>query len=301
MKFLTIGNITKDLLRTKEKEEYTFGGTSYCGITAAKLGCKSIILSRGNDELSEWLKYLNSEGAEVILQQDKNVAYFVNDYRSGERKQFLLNNTEKIEFDIGDVGDIGDIGEKFDVIHVNPMFREVNLDLFKKIRKQCNILSLDIQGLVRDVKGKQVVGRFWEEREKFLPFVDLLKIGKNEIVFISKLSKLRDYKKNCEELSSLGAKIIEITCGIEGSWVYDDKLYNIQSFRTKTVDETGAGDVYATSFAIKYFETKDVLESAMFASAAASFVVEDFGTKNIATRSDVEKRAKILRESEKLF
>jgi sugar/nucleoside kinase (ribokinase family) len=285
MEFLVIGNIPKDLCKTKDKEEFSFGGTSYCGIVAAYLEAKSKILTRGNAELSDWIKSLKEKNVEVILQNDKNITYFVNDYSGGgEREQLLLGYTKKIDFNIDG---------KFDIIHVNPMFREIDLNLVKKARKRCEFLSIDVQGTVRDIKDKHVIGRFWSEREEFLPFVDFLKVGKQEINLISKLG---NHKKICEELHSLGAKIIAITFGNKGSLVYDGRFYELPIFKTKTIDETGAGDVYATAFLIRYFETKDTLDSALFATAAASFVVEDFGPRSIAKRKDVEKRYEILKQ-----
>jgi len=160
MEFLVIGNITKDLIRTKDREEYSFGGASYPGITAKQLGYKTRVLSRGNDQLSEWIEQLNIMGIEVLLQPDENVTYFVNDYTSGERKQLLYAHTKKIDFKID---------EKIDIIHVSPVFQEVDSELIKKAKKQCDFLSLDVQGLVRDVKDLHVIGRFWEDKEEYLP------------------------------------------------------------------------------------------------------------------------------------
>ncbi|MCX6821635.1 MAG: carbohydrate kinase, partial [Candidatus Aenigmarchaeota archaeon] len=63
MKFLVIGNITKDIIRTKNEEKYALGGNaSYSSIAAVKLGCKTHVLSRGNDEIIEWIKNLKSQG-----------------------------------------------------------------------------------------------------------------------------------------------------------------------------------------------------------------------------------------------
>ena len=59
MKFLVIGNITKDTIRTKREEIVTFGGVaSYASINANKLGCDTYVLSRGNYELNDWIKNL---------------------------------------------------------------------------------------------------------------------------------------------------------------------------------------------------------------------------------------------------
>jgi len=137
------------------------------------------------------------------------------------------------------------------------------------------------------------VKKFWEDREEFLKHVDLLKVGRDEI---SSISKERDYEKVCEEVRSLGVKVVELTLGENGSIIAGEEIHRIPAYKTTLVDKTGSGDVFATAFAIRYFETKNELESGLFASAAASFVVEDFGTKNIAERKRVMKRFKELKE-----
>lgn len=284
MNFLVVGNITKDLIRTRDKEEYSFGGTSYSGITAAQLGYQSRILSRGNNELSEWIKHLHDMGIVVSLQPDRNVTLFVNDYTAGERRQSILGYTQKIDFTVED---------KTDVIHIDPKFQEVGPELVRKAREKCDVLSLDVQGLVRDTKDSHVIGKFWSDREQVLPLVDVLKVGKPET---SLVSRLRDYKKICEELHAMGARIIALTFGNNGSLVYDGEFYELPIFKTKTVDKTGAGDTYGTSLALRYYETGNVLDSALFATAAASFVVEDFGPRKIARRQDVNARYEILKK-----
>ena len=283
MKFLVIGNITKDIIRTKNEERYAFGGNaSYSSITAARLGCETHVLSRGNDKLIEWVKTLKSHKINVELQESEDVTCFVNDYRKGERKQSVLSDAGKIEYK--------SFG-KFDVIFLGPVFNEITLECLKKARKDCNILSLDVQGFVRTLKDKEVVKKFWNDREEFLKYVDLLKIGRDEM---SSVSKESDYEKVCEELRSLGVKVVELTLGENGSIIAGEEIHRIPIYKTILVDKTGSGDVFATAFAIRYFETKNELESGLFASAAASFVVEDFGTKNIAERERVIKRFKEL-------
>jgi sugar/nucleoside kinase (ribokinase family) len=284
MKFLVIGNITKDIIRTKKEEIHAFGGNaSYSSITAIKLGCNTNVLSKGNDELSEWINVLKNHGIDVELQKSDSITCFVNDYREGERKQFVLSDAGKIDYK--------SFG-KVDVIFLGPVFNEITLECLKKARKDCKILSLDAQGFVRTLKNGEVVKKFWRDREEFLKYVDLLKIGKDEI---SSVSKESDYEKVCEELRSLGVKVVELTLGENGSIIVGEEIHRIPAYKTTLVDKTGSGDVFATAFAIRYFETKNELESGLFASAAASFVVEDFGTKNIVGKERVEERFKFLK------
>jgi sugar/nucleoside kinase (ribokinase family) len=281
-KFLVVGNITKDIIKTKSGEEETYGGNTYSGIAAKALGWESTILSRGNEELHEWIIELEDLGVRVFLQPDESVTRFCNDYTTGERIQKLSGKTEKIVFNLD---------EKFDIIHINPLFKEVDLELVKKTRKKCKLLSLDAQGVVREVEKGVVGGEFWEDREKWLKYIDILKIGEAEIKFVSHEKNPEDI---CKDLKSLGPKVVTVTYGKKGSVVLRKNFYNIPVLAVKEVDPTGAGDVYATAFAIKYFETKDEREAGFFGAATASFVVEDFGAKNIQPRENVEERFKQL-------
>ncbi|MFH0711471.1 MAG: PfkB family carbohydrate kinase [Candidatus Aenigmatarchaeota archaeon] len=281
-KFLTVGNITKDVIKTKLEEQTSYGGNSYCGIAAKELGWESTILSRGNEELSEWVIELEDLGVRVFLQQDESVTFFCHDYTSGERVETLLGNTEKIIFDVD---------EKFDIIHINPLFKEADVDLVKKARKKCKLLSMDVQGLVRDVENKKVVRKFLDDSKNWFKSVDILHVGQQELKFVSEEKSPEDI---CKDLKSLGAKIVVLTFGKEGSIISGKNFYKIPALAVKEVDPTGAGDVYSTAFAIKYFETKDEREAGFFGAATASFVVEDFGARNIQPREKIEERLKQL-------
>jgi 1D-myo-inositol 3-kinase len=56
------------------------------------------------------------------------------------------------------------------------------------------------------------------------------------------------------------------------------------------VDPTGAGDVFAACFLVRYHETGDPLEAAAFAACAASCAVEGIGTSTLGDRAEVERR-----------
>ena len=286
MKFLVIGNITKDIIRTKNEKRYDFGGNaSYGSITATKLECETHVLSRGNEELAELINTLKSHGIDVELQRSEDITCFVNDYTESERKQSVMSDAGKIDYkSFGNV----------DIISLGPVFNEITLECLEKARNDCKILSLDAQGFVRSLKGKEVMKRFWDEREEFLKYVDLLKVGRDEI---SSVSKEKDHEKVCEELRSLGVKIVELTLGENGSIIAGEEIHRIPAYKTTLIDKTGSGDVFATAFAIKYFESKNELESGFFASAAASFVVEDYGMKNIQSREKIEERFHLLKKT----
>ena len=55
-------------------------------------------------------------------------------------------------------------------------------------------------------------------------------------------------------------------------------------------DPTGAGDVFAAAFLVRYQETGDPLEAAAFGACAASCAVEGIGTTTLGDRAEVERR-----------
>jgi sugar/nucleoside kinase (ribokinase family) len=72
--------------------------------------------------------------------------------------------------------------------------------------------------------------------------------------------------------------------GLRGRWRH------IEAFPAHPVDLTGAGDVFAAGFLIRFHETGDPWEAARFASCAASIAVEGIGIEGIPDRRQVEER-----------
>jgi 1D-myo-inositol 3-kinase len=86
-------------------------------------------------------------------------------------------------------------------------------------------------------------------------------------------------------------RLLVQTLGVEGAIVYyEGKSQRIPAYQAIEVDPTGAGDVFATGFFIRYHETHDPVIAAQFANCVASFVVEGVGTSTIPMRSQVEER-----------
>lgn len=85
--------------------------------------------------------------------------------------------------------------------------------------------------------------------------------------------------------------VVVVTQYRRGTRVYvDGRWLHIEAFPTQEVDPTGAGDVFAVSFLVRYHETGDAAESARFASAAAACSVAAPGIEGIAARRQIEAR-----------
>jgi 1D-myo-inositol 3-kinase len=284
-KFLAVGNIDRSKNITKFGDEIVYGGGTYSAVAARKLGYSSAVLTKGNETLHAWIRKLEEMGIDVFLENDTSTLEVINDRTSGGWVQRILSITGKISFDIV---------ERYDIIHVNPLFKEVDQRLLRQARKKCGLLSLDIQGLLRNEKNGVMYLKKLENRKEWLEGIDIIHVSDAEGGFVSEKSNPQDI---CEDLKSLGPKIILYTMGPAGSFVMGREFNKIPAFEVKEIDPTGAGDIYSVTFDIIYSETKDEKAAGFFASAAASFRVEDFGYKNIQPREEVEKRFKQLTDS----
>jgi sugar/nucleoside kinase (ribokinase family) len=132
----------------------------------------------------------------------------------------------------------------------------------------------------------------WLEKEKYLKYVDILKLNANELYYLTGKSTLN----SAMELLRLGPKIVTLTMGDKGSYIFYDKKYmKVPVYKTKVVDKSGVGDVYMAAFALKYAESRDLVDAAYFAAAAASFIVEKIGLE-MPTLNKITRRYKTLRE-----
>jgi sugar/nucleoside kinase (ribokinase family) len=84
--------------------------------------------------------------------------------------------------------------------------------------------------------------------------------------------------------------VVVLTRGDRGCTVWDASgRHDVSGVAVEVRDPTGAGDVFAVSFLIRYAETRDVLQAGSFAAAAAALSVGGEGVNGLGTRNDVEK------------
>jgi 1D-myo-inositol 3-kinase len=85
--------------------------------------------------------------------------------------------------------------------------------------------------------------------------------------------------------------MIAVTSGWRGlSLITRAGSEQIPGFPRTEVDPTGAGDVFATAFLIRYQETGDPSAAAVFACCAASCVVEGVATTTLGDRAEIMRR-----------
>ncbi len=90
-----------------------------------------------------------------------------------------------------------------------------------------------------------------------------------------------------------------LTAGAAGALLYvNGERYEVQPRRTREVDATGAGDVFAATFVIRYHFGGDPWEAAAAASCAASLSVEAEGWNAVPERAALDAALARYRDSD---
>ena len=97
--------------------------------------------------------------------------------------------------------------------------------------------------------------------------------------------------------------LVALTRGWRGlTLLTRDTRQDVPGLPRPEVDPTGAGDVFAAAFLIRYHETGQPLEAAAFAACAASCVVEGPGLSALGDRGEIDRRmvqhARLVEEGE---
>lgn len=114
---------------------------------------------------------------------------------------------------------------------------------------------------------------------------DIVKVSEEEIEL---LTGYTDVRKAAESITEYGAKIVLITLGEKGSFVYlqDQQEAYVSGYSSKVVDTTGAGDSFMGGFLYKICESgkrieeyslQEMIECVRFGNAMASLCVEREG------------------------
>ncbi len=289
MKIVVVGNLAKRTeIKGRKKTTILAGGSYFAAVQAARLGHDVTLISKMSSKFpKEWIKKIESEGIKLIKQPAwEDTAYDVTYHKDGTK-------TAVVHSDAGPIMGVPKL--ECDVAIISSYIGHIGINVLKTLKTEENILALDSQGFT---KYKNPAGELsyvpWLEKEEYLRCTDILKLNAAELYYLTGKTTLN----SASELLKLGPRVVTLTLGTKGSYVFYDKKYmKVPVFEPKKfVDKAGVGDAYTAAFAIKYKETENVTESAYFAAAAASYCVEKIGEEGIGTLKKVNKRFKTLKE-----
>lgn len=282
--FLAVGNLTRDTT----PDGFRLGGTvSFAAVTAQRLGRRPAILTRasldglepraaetpGGLMLTTGLPDTPLAGIPIRVMPSPVTTTFTNVYGPEGRTQYVTAVAEPVtpdglpaEWANPQIVLLGAIARELPP-HWAAMF-------------PTSLFGIAPQGLMRKWGADGLVrhGR-WEDADLFLRRADAIFLSREDVGgddrYIAELAER--------------ARMLVVTDGYHGATVYlQGKATAIPPRRAAEVDPTGAGDVFATSFLVRYAETGDPFLAARFANIVASMSVEAVGMKQIPHRAQVE-------------
>ena len=269
MDFLTIGNITKDLI----PGGYTVGGTvTYASVAAMRLGRKPGVLTRMDSDLALPDVYRHIQ---LHALPSAHTLTFENVYTPDGRVQ-------TIHAFGGAIGpeDVPQalVATAPSIVLLGPLAGELDPGV-------ADLFPSSLRGVV-----PQGWMRRWDKRGRVshapvacdadvLRYADVLVVSTEDV----------NHDVGLAQCYAETVKVVVLTRGLHGADVYfDGQVTHVRPRPAHEIDPTGAGDTFMAAFLIAYGETGDPIKAARFANVAASFSVEGLSYSATPTRAQVD-------------
>jgi len=133
----------------------------------------------------------------------------------------------------------------------------------------------------RREQGGRIVAQPWEEAEAVLAWAQLMVASEEDV------KGFREDAVEWLQRVPLGA----LTAGARGATLFvNGEPYHVSPDVATAVDDTGAGDVFATTLLIEYHRSGDPWEAAAAAAVASAAVVEGKGASSLLDRAALTTR-----------
>ncbi len=268
--YVVVGHVTRDL---DAQGGWRAGGTAtYAALTAARLGVRVGVLTAA---IPGTIGLEGQDRIEVSLCSSPESTTFENLYLDGHREQYVRAVATPLVPE-----QLPAAWLQAPVVHLGPIAQEVDIRFLEAFDEA--LVGVTPQGWLRawDADGRVRAAPFAYE-EQLLQRAD---------VIILSLEDLGGDRGWLERLARVASLLVE-TRDREGAVVFERGVAtHVPAFWAQEVDPTGAGDVFAAAFMLRYCECRDPVDAARFANCVASFVVEAPGAANLPTRPQVSRR-----------
>ncbi|MCB0193800.1 MAG: hypothetical protein KDJ65_17760 [Anaerolineae bacterium] len=267
--YLLIGHVTRDIM---PNGEFTHGGTvTYGSVIAKKLKWNPVVVTAAGSDFRP-LPFLVDIDWHIIPSPDTTT--FRNTYdEDGNRQQVIGPIARPLNAD-----DVPVAYLSAPIVHLCPLNEEVSTSMPSRFEK--SLIVTTPQGWMRqwDEQGR-VSRKEWRDAGELLPNVS------------ASIISIEDIEGNWSiaEQWAVMAQVLIVTQGAEGCTIFNSgQRFQVPPRPAQPIDPTGAGDVFATAFAIRLKETGNLWEAARFANVTASMAIERNGPEGAPSRIEVE-------------
>ena len=269
-----IGHITLDKIVTPRKTTYMPGGTSYYfshGISHLKDTKHYQLVTALAPSEFKAVEDIRAKGIRVTVIPSQRTVYFENTYGENQdnRSQRVLAKADP--FTVEQLQNIN-----AHIFHLGSLLADdFSLDVIKYLAGK-GLLSLDVQGYLREVQNEEVLAVDWAEKEEALKYIHILKANEHEMEVLTQCSDPYDA---AVKLADWGVKEVLLTLGDKGSLIYvDERFYEIPAYPVENVaDATGCGDTYMAGYLYMRKRGASYQEAGCFAAAMCSVKLQSYG------------------------
>ena len=259
-----------------ENEQYDAPGgpASYCSLTARKQKHDVNLYTKfgPNYPLEEFFKENKINTPDALSSQ--STTRFKIKLNGSDRKLYVENMCDKINF----------IENNDDGVIISPVFDEISLDTYSKIKNSDNFVLLDPQGFLREKNSNNEI--FLKRTSFDLNNINAIKMNPDELHALTGLTG----NDGIKQLQKLGIEYVIYTNKQEISLLVEDKLYTIFLPKMNLTDTTGIGDIFCSTFVCTMLKEKDFLWALSFAGGAAQSALESkaFGLEKVPEKNALE-------------
>ena len=254
--FVAIGHVTLDHFGTVVRPG---GAALYAAITAHRLGLSAAILTSHGadfplDEVPSQIEVVGVEAAETTAFEHRET--------KGGRVLRALGAARPLT-----VADLPEDWRPAPLVLLAPVLREVDPMLGAVFPDAA--VGAELQGWLRARDAEGTIGAApWVSPEAAL--------ARLQAIFVSRHDVQGQEAHVVEWVQRV--PLAAVTAGAAGAILYvNGDRYEVRPRRTREVDPTGAGDVFAATFLVHYDRHGDAWEAAEAATCAASLSVEGEG------------------------
>jgi sugar/nucleoside kinase (ribokinase family) len=274
--YVAIGHLTID---HTPRGDILGGSVLYAGLTAARYGLRTAILTRANIAALDARQRADLDRIageiEIVAQDSDGTTTFTNREVAGRREQTLHN--------WGGIIDLNGLPAQWRsarAIHLAPVAQEIDVRQVGRLAPQ--VLGCTPQGWMRSWDA-QHLGRVRQTPLRLPP--DL--VARIDAIIVSR-EEFVNARDTVEEIGRRG--LAAVTLGRQGADLIDrGRQFTMPVYQVPAIaDTTGAGDVFAGGLLAARAAGQSVRASVRYAAAAAALNVSVPGLEGVPTRAAVE-------------
>lgn len=275
--YVAIGHVTLDLIEGHPDgpRSQPGGGAFYSALQAARLGLRTLIVTKGvRAEIDAMLAPYREE-LDVHVLPSKSTTTLATWCTGGERVQRVRAWAGPIDEPLAG----RTLESPAAIVHFAPVARETTAEVWMP----SELVGLTPQGLVRA----------WNADGRIRPVpLERTMLPRRIDAAVLSASEQADCAPLLEQARAANGPVVAVTAGVEPTELHlpDGGLTQVPAVAVENVlDDLGAGDVFAAAFFIALQCGEPAPRAARFASGAAAVKVMGTGPSAIGGRQDVER------------